>query len=78
MIMSTAQDLAIFTLLKSIVAIVPPTPDPRPIVSSCCACPDRDARTAALQAQGFQVSHGYCADCSARIHAELDAIEAAA
>lgn len=34
------------------------------IASVCAWCPDKDARTAEAQAQGFQVSHGLCRSCA--------------
>lgn len=36
---------------------------PKPIISVCGWCPDKDVKTAALKAQGFQVSHGICNTC---------------
>jgi hypothetical protein len=36
---------------------------PKPIISVCGWCPDKDAKTAALKAQGYQVSHGLCHEC---------------
>lgn len=50
----------------------------RRIVMICGWCPNREARTAALRARGFDVSHGLCPACDARLHAELDAAEALA
>lgn len=47
-----------------------------PLVTVCGYCPDRVEQTAAARAHGFEVSHGMCVACAARLHAEMDRREA--
>jgi hypothetical protein len=48
----------------------------RPIVTLCGWCPDAREKTQDAKSRGFDVSHGMCATCSTKMHAQLDALEA--
>lgn len=50
----------------------PTTPPMLPIASTCAWCPDARERTAALMAQGYQVSHGICETHAAELEAEME------
>lgn len=47
------------------------------IVTICGWCPDRIERTVAARAHGFDVSHGLCEACAARLNTDIDRLEAA-
>lgn len=42
-----------------------------PFITICGWCPDSVEQTAAARARGFEVSHGICQACAARVDAEL-------
>lgn len=51
-------------------ALAGEVPIGRQIVTLCGWCPDKAERTAAARAHGFDVSHGICPACSARLVSE--------
>jgi hypothetical protein len=46
------------------------TPVDAPLVKVCSWCPTAAEQTAAARAHGFEVTHGICDVCSARVEAE--------
>lgn len=45
----------------------------KPFITVCGWCPDRAEQTASARAQGFEVSHGICFPCAAKLEAAMDA-----
>lgn len=61
--MKMETEVALFTAMKSVVAVKPVQPK---TISICGWCPDARERTMTYKRQGVVVSHGMCEPCSVK------------